>query len=65
LLATAAIGVGVSGCCASPYRQWQNERGWNDPRPDCYGKGPPPPRTTPPGPMIPAAVPVTSAITGP
>jgi hypothetical protein len=46
----------ASGCCASPYRFWQNAYGFNDPVPDCFSYGPPPPVTTPPGPTTPAAV---------
>ena len=55
-MATAWIVALAAGCCASPYRFWQNSYGFNDPVPDCFSPGPPPPVTTPPGPTTPAAV---------
>lgn len=47
-----AVLVTASGCCASPYRIWQNGWGFNDAYPDPYAEGPPPPRTTPAGPTM-------------
>jgi hypothetical protein len=52
-----AIVTSVAGCCASPYRIWQNGWGFNDPWPERYRPGPPPPVTNPPGPVTPAAIP--------
>ncbi len=63
-LVAMAWAAGAVGCCASPYRLWQNARGWNDPRPDGYATGPPPPVITPPGPTFPAAVQVGPEVTG-
>jgi hypothetical protein len=55
--AAAAVVANMAGCCVSPYRMWQNSRGWNNPVPDCYAApGPPPQKPTPPGPKMPAAV---------
>jgi hypothetical protein len=48
--------AGACGCCASPYRFWQNAYGFNDPEPDWHAWGPPPPVTTPPGPTTRAKV---------
>ena len=64
-LVAAMLAAGAAGCCASPYRMWQNARGWNDPHIDCYHTGPAFPKTTPPGPTFPAAVKVTPAVAGP
>jgi hypothetical protein len=47
----------VMGCCASPYRHWQNYIGWSNPVPDAFAPYPPPPVTTPPGPTTPAILP--------
>jgi len=39
----------AAGCCAGPYRFYQNAYGFNNPRIDRYARGPRPPVTTPPG----------------
>jgi hypothetical protein len=58
LLLAGSTAAALAGCCVSPYRMWQNARGWNDPVPDCYNApGPPPQKPTPPGPKIPAVLP--------
>jgi hypothetical protein len=52
----------IVGCCSSPYRRWQDYVGWNDPCPDAFGNYPPPPVTTPPGPITPAVLPPPPSI---
>ncbi len=50
LIAVIAGTAALAGCCASPYRIWQNGWGFNNPVPDTFNRyGPPAPRTTPPG----------------
>jgi hypothetical protein len=61
-LLALSLAASVSGCCASPYRFWQNYIGWSDPVPDHFCKYPPPPKTTPPGPITPAAVEVPPSV---
>lgn len=58
LVIVAALFVAnLTGCCASPYRRWQNYIGWNCPNPEFFYKdGPRPPVTTPPGPVTPAVI---------
>lgn len=48
---TLAIGLltGATGCCANPYRFYQNAYGFCNPEVDQYRRGPAPPVTTPPG----------------
>jgi hypothetical protein len=50
--------AGLAGCCASPKRFYENAYGWNNPEPDYYQPGPPPPVTVPPGYEV-AAIPKT------
>jgi hypothetical protein len=61
-MVAGAMLAGLAGCCASPYRFYQNAWGWNDPVPDCYPLGTPAPRTTPPGPKMPAVEPVAATV---
>ncbi len=56
-VAAASLIMIAAGCCAGPYRFYQNAYGFNNPRPDRYKWGPPPPVTTPPGPKTPAVLP--------
>jgi hypothetical protein len=51
-----------AGCCASPYRYYQNAYGWNCPVPDYFVDVPPAPRTTPPGPTMPAVESISSTV---
>jgi hypothetical protein len=58
-IAAACLLAGLTGCCASPYRFYQNAYGFNDPLPDRYAApGPPAPKQTPPGPVAPAYFPI-------
>jgi hypothetical protein len=52
----AAMVASLTGCCASPYRAWQNAYGFEDPQTEHFRPGPRPPKTTPPGPTTSAIV---------
>jgi hypothetical protein len=57
-----------AGCCAGPYRFFQNAYGWNNPDIERYCPGPPPPVTTPPGyssPVVPEEVIASTGRTSP
>ena len=55
-IVAATLAASMTGCCSSLYRHWQDYIGWCDPRPDCFRDWPPAPRTTPPGPTMPAVM---------
>jgi hypothetical protein len=61
-IAIVALASSAGGCCASPYRFYQNAYGWNDPVPDHYVDAPPAPRTTPPGRTMPAVEAISSTV---
>jgi len=63
-----SLSVAASGCCAGPWRFYQNAYGWNCPDTERYCPGPPPPDTTPPGyskPVVPEQVIATTGRTSP
>jgi hypothetical protein len=58
-IVAVALLAASAGCCAGPYRFFQNAYGWNNPDTEYYCPGPPPPVTTPPGyssPVVPEQV---------
>jgi hypothetical protein len=63
-IAIVSCTLSLAGCCASPYRIWQNGWGFNCPEPDQFKRpGPPPPVTTPPGFRAPAELPPPAYLT--
>jgi hypothetical protein len=56
-VAAVSLAASLSGCCASPYRMYQNAYGFNCPLPEYFDPTLKPQRTTPAGPISPAAWP--------
>ncbi len=62
LLAGACSIAFLSGCCTTPYRMYQNAYGFNCPEPEFFDPSVRPRRTTPPGPISPAAWPAPEEV---
>jgi hypothetical protein len=55
--------LAATGCCNGPYGRLQDGWLWNNARLDYYPPGyPPPPKTTPPGPVTSAALPLPAGV---
>jgi hypothetical protein len=62
LFVTVPALASMTGCCASPYRAYQNAYGFNCPLPEYFDPTVRPQRTTPPGPISPAAWPAPAEV---